>query len=171
MARLIWQQQMVHGWPGLGREVADICQTVGVEDANKTSMNEKEFMTVFDEASRGWEVARLKEEMVGSKAKVIVMEDCDMKPYMRRKSIKEVRDIYAERNFLLPFAGNYSNDKKYGDGLCRACAEGMTETQEHVRDDCPGYADLRTLHDMETEEGRMSFFRLVINRRNKSKDA
>ena len=51
-------------------------------------------------------------------AGIIMNENCDLKDYMKKKVIKDVRDILKERTFLLPFEGNYKNDKKYGEGLC-----------------------------------------------------
>ena len=51
--------------------------------------------------------------------------------YMKSKVIKDVRDIFAQRNFMLPFAGNFKNDSRFGNGMCKECSN-MCETQQHV---------------------------------------
>ena len=161
MAKKVWVEQMMNGWPGLAKDVEKICDTVGIDDANKTGMTAGEYAKSFEVACRGWEVATLKRAMIGTKAATIVNDDCEIKDYVKRRSLKDVRDIFSERVFLLPFGGNYKHDRKYGDGCCRACAAGVSETQAHVLE-CEGYSDVRAKVDVDTVDGRLMFFRTVI---------
>ena len=41
LARRIWEEQRVYGWPGLAREAEEICQQLGVEPVEDTRMTSK----------------------------------------------------------------------------------------------------------------------------------
>ena len=41
LARQVYEQQLALGWPGLAKEVSDICQTVGLPDVNYYRVKKK----------------------------------------------------------------------------------------------------------------------------------
>ena len=97
-------------------------------------------------------------------------DDCELKDCMKAKVMKNVRDIYMMRTFMLPYGGNFKHDKRFSRSLWRCLACGKDEDdrpiedQEHVKQ-CVGYADIRGQCDMFTEVGRMEFHNGVLERR------
>ena len=95
---------------------------------------------------------------------------------MKRKCLKDVRDIFSERLYMLPFAANYSHDKRFAanGGVCPGCdgeEDGtVVDDQDHVASSCPGYADLRADHDMDTDQGLVRFYRAVLDRRKEEEE-
>ena len=98
-------------------------------------------------------------------------EDCRRKPYISLKNLKDMRDIYAQRLYMLPLGGNYKHDNRFASSnwSCLACGEEggerVSETQEHVATQCPGYYELRQEHDLETDVGLVNFYRAVMTAR------
>ena len=88
------------------------------------------------------------------------------KEYMNTDTIEKVRQIFRSRVGLLPFAGNYSNDKKYmkTNWLCRC---GERETESHITTGaCPIYADIwATKGDVKNDDELLKFFSAVLERR------
>ena len=81
--------------------------------------------------------------------------------------MEDVRNCFKSRVGMMPFAGNFSRDKKYAKTiwLCRCGTEKEEET--HLKDgNCPIYADIRADYgDLEDLEGLVSFFTRVLERR------
>ena len=75
--------------------------------------------------------------------------------------------MYRTRYCLLPFAGNYSNSRKYErtNFLCR-CNE-VREEEVHLKPaDCPVYADIREQFlDLDDDNNLMKYFTMVLARR------
>ena len=42
LAKIVYQEAEGHGWPGLGREVREICQYLNIPDLNGYKMHKKE---------------------------------------------------------------------------------------------------------------------------------
>ena len=180
-AKQVWDQQVLHGWPGLAIEVKEICQELRVESVTDWDQSAQAYRAVVTEACRQKDEAYLKRGMEGkTKAKTIIKEGCNIHDYTKNKCVRDVRDKYAERNFQLPFAGNYLHDKRFlnTEWLCLACdgeerdgeMRKVIEEQEHIASRCPGYEDLRQHYDIQTDEGLVEFYRAVIKRRDDSND-
>ena len=181
LGRQVWDEQVFHGWPGLAKEVEQICQELRVEQVADWDLSSQKYREVVTEACRQRDEVNLKKGMEGkTKARKIIKEGCMTKEYTKKKCLQDVRDIYAERNFQLAFAGNYRHDKRFqrSDWLCHACdgEEGgdcekvVIEEQDHVASRCPGYSDLRQQYDLQTDDGLIEFYRAVIKRRDESTD-
>ena len=167
MARSVWEEQWRYQWPGLATEVTDICQQLGIENANTTEMGRGQYLSLLGRACKNKNESDLKKGMEGlKKTGEIMKENCELKKYFSANNLKTVRDIFSKRVFMLPFAGNYSKDKRFQrtDWKCVACGGTEKEEQSHITD-CPGYQDLRDTWDLDTEEGLVSFYRAVLNRR------
>ena len=169
MANQIWNEQRRYGWPGLAKEVSEICTKLGMEDANLSEMTENAFKKEIQLKCEERDECDLKRSMESlQKMEKVKMEDCRRKEYMSRKPIQEVRELFAERLYLLPFGGNFSKDKRFlpEDWKCVGCIEEVPEQQDHVATSCPGYSDIREKYDLMTDDGLIHFYREVLERRN-----
>jgi len=86
--------------------------------------------------------------------------------------MRDVRDIFAERVYMLPFGANYKHDRRFAitGGRCLACGGAEeSETQDHVSIHCPAYSDLRVQYNLDTDLGLIHFYREVISRRDEEK--
>ena len=106
-------------------------------------------------SSSGTKCERIKNELYGKK------------DYLSKKNIYEARLQYKTRFGLLPFAGNYSNDRRFArtDWMCRCGTE--REVEGHiVSGKCPVYGDLRgKFGDLNNDQNLVDFFREVLARR------
>ena len=101
-----------------------------------------------------------------SKCKNIMKEDYGRKEYINEMKIEDVRFMFKGRVGLLPFAGNYENDKKFSrtNWLCRC---GEKEKDAHITSgNCPIYDDIwEKRGDLENDEDLVKFFSAVLERR------
>ena len=101
-----------------------------------------------------------------SKCKNIMKEDYGRKEYINEMKIEDVRFMFKGRVGLLPFAGNYENDKKFSrtNWLCRC---GEKEKEAHITSgNCPIYDDIwEKRGDLENNEDLVKFFSAVLERR------
>ena len=77
--------------------------------------------------------------------------------------------MFKTRVKLQPFAGNYSNDKRFArtDWLC-ACLGAREEEHHLTSGKCPVYGDLVTEHgDLENDNNLVSLFKEILARREK----
>ena len=109
----------------------------------------------------------LKEQATNkTKCRSIMQEDYGKKEYMNEKKIEEVRLMFKTRVGLLPFAGNFSHDKRFSKSnwLCRC---GMRESQSHITSgSCQIYEDIwKDRGDLRNDEDLVKFFSAVLERR------
>ena len=101
-----------------------------------------------------------------TKCSLIMKDGYGRKEYMNNDTIEKVRQVFKSRVGLLPFAGNYSNDKKYlkTNWLCRC---GEKETESHITTGaCPVYEDIwETKGDVRNDDDLLEFFSAVLERR------
>ena len=87
---------------------------------------------------------------------------------MDDNKIEDVRFRFKSRVGLLPFAGNYSKDKKYAKSnwLCRC---GEKEDESHIRNGtCPLYSDIwKNFEKLDNDEDLVRIFSAVLERRSK----
>ena len=168
LCREVLQVQMAMGWPGLIKEVQDICKTVGLEDVTQKYLYRqevKEYIEYYDMKLAKIEMAPLE------KCAVIRNRDCrSVQPYMYEKSLEQSRLEFAWETIMLDtrttMKGKYDKDK-YSCPHCRMGQEqGVLETPEHLLSECDVYADLRAGLNVEAVlEDRASFLMKAIKRR------
>ena len=159
----------LHGWPGLALEVSKLCEKLGQEDAATTrkdrTVYKKEVVKAckwMDEKNMKKEMERMKER----KMRIMIHDDCDLKEYVKKGNLYNVRKAWELRSFMLRVAGNYPGHKKYEatGWRCQACPYMVREDQDHLTH-CAGYADLRTGIDFDSDEELVKFFGKVMRRR------
>ena len=96
----------------------------------------------------------------------ILKEPCGKKKYMEEMKIDDVRKYFKAKTMMLPFAGNYSADRRYArSGWLCLCGE--REEEEHIRAGrCPLYRDIRAEYgDLQDTDSLVSFLTRVLSRR------
>ena len=156
----VWKEPIQNDWPGIAREVSQICMELGIEDANET---EGTFRSLVNKAFKEFNDASLKESMKDmKKLQGINSDDCNAKSYLATKSLTEVRDMFRARtNMTEGFKGNFKNMHK--DTNCVSCKQ-VQYTQTHSMV-CPTYTDLREGVDFAKDHDMIRFFRRVMERR------
>ena len=77
-----------------------------------------------------------------------------------------MRAALATMVSMLPLAGNFSHNRRFArTGWWCRCREAREE-EEHVRDSCPLYEDIREqFNDLSREEKLIEFFQAMLRRR------
>ena len=168
LASQIYREQVEKGWPGLAKETKEICEELHIEDVNKTQMNKSEFKRMIKGAIQTKHEEILRQQSKGkTKCYNILKEGYGKKEYLNEKKIEDVRIMFKSRIGLMPFAGNYSHDKRFAktNWLCRC---GLKETEAHLTAGmCPIYDDIwQARGDLRKDEDLVKFFSLVLERRN-----
>ena len=159
LAKAIYEEQVAMGWPGLAREVTDVCKVVGLEDMSRRSVSKEE----VDEAIFFANQKELKEEMNKyEKLKDIKNEDFRKEQkYMEEKGIERGRMAFRVRTKMVKKVKmNYKNMHRKN-LKCEECDQEEDETQEHLLV-CPGWAEQMGSLDITTIEDRVEFFIRVM---------
>jgi hypothetical protein len=110
----------------------------------------------------------LREQAKGkTKCQKIIQDKYGKKAYISNSLIGDVRQCYRTRVGLLPFAGNYSHDKRFAktNWLCR-CQESKEDEQHLMSGKCPAYNDIFEKYDNLDDDGNLvNYFKDVLERR------
>ena len=163
------------GWPGLAREVRDICHKIGLPDATiEEEIIEKE---AVKEAITIDHLQYLKTNMQGEKLRVMSQTDMRERRSYTKYKVEEARMAFWLETFQFDCRAN--TPSRYGRDLtCRACCpraggepgpagagqEEHVENQEHL-EVCTAYADLWQGLGPSTPEARCRYFIRVKLRR------
>ena len=167
LASQIYREQIENDWPGLAKEAKEICEDLGIEDVNISTMTKSEFKRLTKGAIEAKNESILRElAQEKTKCKNIMKEDYGRKKYVDENKIEDVRFRFKARVGLLPFAGNYSNDRRFikTKWLCRC---GEKEKEAHITSgNCPIYDDIwEKRGNLENNEDLVKFFSAVLERR------
>ena len=94
-------------------------------------------------------------------------ENYGEKIYINNEKIEYVRDMFRTRFGLQPFAGNYSNDRRFlrTNWLCR-CKVSREEESHLMSGNCEVYGEIRGKYDnLEDDENLVQFFTEVLQMR------
>ena len=171
LARMVYEEQLKHSWPGLAMEVTEICAEIKVEDVNHNMVKKEEIKdAIFINHYKD-----LKKEMdKSSKMESIKHEDFrNEKDYMKEKSVDKIREQFRIRTQLMKtFKDNFRNmyrTKSRGEedtdpGLqCPDCS-GARDTQAHCMV-CPAWEEAREGLSLTFMEDLVIFFRRVLEGR------
>ena len=168
LAHRMYREQRANAWPGLAQETQSICEQLEVESVHTTGLDVQAYRKLVTKACHRLNELRLREKAgLTTKAKRIETEIYMKKEYFQKKKIENVRIQFRARYGLLPFAGNYGNDRKFShtEWLC-SCREEREEEAHLLAGNCRIYGDLRRKYgDMEDDEDLVSFFNEVLERR------
>ena len=168
LCREVLQVQMAMGWPGLIREVKEICLLVGLSDITHKFIHRKEVVEYMQ--YHDMKCAKEKMEPL-DKCRVIRSRDCRfVQPYMFQKSLEQSRLQFLWDTQMIDtrttMKGKYEKEKYNCPHCTEGREQGALETPEHLLSDCRAYSDLRTGLNVEVVlEDRCAFLRQAIKRR------
>jgi hypothetical protein len=167
LARKVYEEQKEKRWPGLALETENICKEWGIEDCNSSGKSKQEFRKIAELACMVKDEVNLRKLGEGKEKCSRILKECyGRKKYFNTNTIKEAREMYRTRVAMMPFAGNYSHNKRFAvtNWLCRC--KGAKEEERHLTaGECPVYGDLAEGCDLEDDEGLKGFFMAVLARR------
>ena len=168
LCRLIYEEGKKKGWPGLGKEVANICQELNIPDVNNESVSK----VTIKEAIFNHHYAAMKKEMDGmTKMEPVKNDDFrEKQDYFNCKSIENGRMAFRIRSQMLDeIPGNYKNKYRIDkDKLkCRHCTSDQVMTQSHCLD-CSAWTQIRKDLDLTNIDDFVKFFRRMLLEKAKS---
>ena len=168
LARRVYEEQVSNQWPGLGQEVKQICDELGVESALITKVSKGSYRKKLVSACLEKNKEKIKSESEGKiKCERILTEKYGRKNYVNYEQIHQVRETYKARFGLLSFAGNYKNDKRFSGngGLCK-CNRAIEDEPHLLSGTCKVYGDIRSKYgDLRDDQSLVRFFTEVLEKR------
>ena len=169
LASKIYREQVSKDWPGLAKECKEICEELKIENINTTTLTKSVYKRLIQSAIKSRDEILLREQAGDKvKCKEIMKEGYGKKAYLDKNKIEDVRFRFKSRVGLLPFAGNFSKDKRFAKSnwLCRC---GEKENESHIKDGiCPIYSDIwQNYGGLDNDEDLVKFFSEVLERRSK----
>ena len=174
LARLVYEEQVKLGWPGLAEEASKICVTIGLPDINMCKVKKEDIHNaIFFNHLKD-----LKDNLKDSKKleKIVHQDYCKEQEYLHGKSLDCIRTQFRIRTEMLEsFKDNYRSKNRTLDrgeedddpGLqCQYCdlTEPARDSQAHCLQ-CPAWGHLRQDLDLTFMEDMVSYFRRVMEAR------
>ena len=135
LCRQVYEEGRSHNWPGLWKEVSEICSTVGLRDVNTTMLTKMEVKNAISRHHNSEMV-----DIIKSKPKLDSIKEDDfseVQDYFKDKSIENVRLGFRIRSEMVDkIPGNFKNKFRVkgttSDGLmCTECLQDEIMTQSH----------------------------------------
>jgi len=155
LAKAIYEEQVAMGWPGLAKEVEDICKEIGVRNVNKEMISKEE----LEEAVSFADYKEMKKDMERyDKLKEVKDQDLrNEQEYMHVKAADKARLAFRIRTKMIKHVKmNFKNLYK-GNLRCEKCESGEEESQEHMMV-CTGWEEERGSLDMLRIMDQVEFF-------------
>ena len=159
LAKEIYTEQLKNEWPGLAKEVKEICKEIGVEDINENEVTKDE----LDEAIYYHNYKEMKLEVFSyKKLEEIQNEDFrELPDYMHDKSIENARMAFRIKSGMvnrikMNYKGSYKHNLK-----CEKCELEENETQCHAMV-CPGWSEERDGLDLAKMSDMVLFFQRIL---------
>ena len=162
LAKAIHDEQVAMGWPGLAKEVKEICKVVGVEDINVKEVDKEELNEAILYANM--KEMKLELERYGKLEDVKREDFRKEQDYMKEKAVDKARMAFRLRTKMVPKVKmNYKNMHK-GNLKCEECDLDEDESQEHMVV-CPGWAEELGSLDVTRLADKVEFFTRVLRRK------
>ena len=167
LANKIYEEQKHNKWPGLYEETRAICEELQIEDCNTTRLGKQQYKVMALAACHRKNEETLRLFATEGKCARIRGEEYGRKDYMKNQTIENTREWFKTRYGLMPFAGNFSHNRRYApsDWLCR-CKTTREEEGHITSGSCEVYGDLKSqFGDLKEDKNLVDFFRAVLDRR------
>jgi hypothetical protein len=166
LCRQVYEEGRANGWPGLWREVSQICEELGIPDINDVYVSK----TDIKKAILDHHYVDLKAEL-GKSTKLESIKDEDftsVQEYFSDKSVESSRMTFRVRcHMVKDIPGNFKEKykKKGEDGLiCSYCQDRQVMTQSHCMV-CPAWEKLRSGLDLTNIRDLATFFSKLLEER------
>ena len=171
LSRKILEEQWTNQWPGLSREVAEICDNLDIPNINENSITVGKLKTaVFDHHYK-----ELKDKISKSKKMMKHTDEDFSKPqdYLNEKSVENSRMAFRIRcEMVQDIRGNYKDKfRRQGGEIaleCQDCLTNEIQTQSHCLI-CPRWEKLREGLELNKLEDMVKYFQKLLSERMKSK--
>ena len=159
-------------WPGLCKEVKEICRLWNLENicAVDVDMKKKnEWKHILKKAAIEKNENDLRESMKDlEKMDEVKHETYERKSYISEMSMLDARMMMRMRARMVKCKMNFSSERVNVETSwkCRACCSGAIETQNHILY-CEAYKPLREGKSLNSDEDVVEYFRKVFELREK----
>ena len=156
LANTIYKEQVERNWPGLSKEVREICEAVGLEDINQKKIKKEEAIFFHNYMEMKQDLQRYK--------KLDDVKDDDftkMPDYMEDKSLENARMSFRTKSKMVQaIKMNFKSSHK-GDLSCEKCDSESDETQCHTMM-CDGWKKEREGLDLTLMSDMVIFFTRLL---------
>ena len=162
LAKRMHEEAQKRGWPGLGKEVEDICKQINIPNINIQKVSK----TIVQKAVEKSHFEDMMDQFVHS-SKLQDIKNCDFKniqPYFNDRNIENSRIKFKIRTKMLEkVPGNFKNKYKNAENgiQCDLCTEDMTQNHCVL---CPGRAEDRKGLDMNNLDDLVSYFTSIMDK-------
>ena len=165
LAKQIYFEAETNNWPGLGREVRQICKQIHIQDLNKYNVRKSEIKDAILRSHYQDMMGRFE----GSKKLQNIRYDdfTEIQPYFQDKSIENARLKFRIRSQMVDkIPGNFKNKYRFDvNGLkCFYCPQELT--QSHCIS-CPGRLEMRKDLNMTNFDDIVVYFKRFLSDENK----
>ena len=163
LAKEFLDEQLAMGWPGLGREVSEICQHLQLPDVSRVEIKKE----TIRKAIHYDHIKNLKLKLKGEKLKEMANSDVSARREYTGWSVLECRMAFRLETKMFQCRANMP--RMYNrDLVCRGCTpdgiSGPIEDQDHL-EWCPGYSNLWAGLGPASTRGRVQYFMRVDHKR------
>ena len=163
LAYSIYQEAELNNWPGLGKDVRQICQEIGIPDLNHHIMRKEDIRKAVQHSH----YEHMMHLFEGSSKLQDIKEDNfeTMQLYFNDKNLDSARTKFKIRTKMLEkIPGNFKNRyKNQENGLkCDLCPAEMTQNHCLI---CPERQELRKNLNMENLDDLVIYFRQILSER------
>ena len=169
LSRKVFEEQKANKWPGLSREVMDICEAVKLPDINDNEIS----AGVIKKAVLDHHHDELMDKISNSKKMKSHKDDNfrEVQGYMKGKSVENCRMAFRIRcEMVEDIRGNYKDKHRRKGGetavLCQECSAEEIETQAHCLE-CPRWESLKSGLELDKIEDLVIFFQKLMMERMK----
>ena len=167
----IWKEQRSNNWPGLSKEVSDICNELDILDINDQDIPEGALKrAVFDH-----HLEEIKEKVSNSKKMMKHKEDNfqEVQDYMLDKNVEKSRMSFRIRCEMVPeVKGNFKDKHRRKGGedalICNDCSNNEIQTQSHCVV-CPKWDSFRSGLEMNKLDDLVIFFQRLLMEKTKGR--
>ena len=161
LAKVVYQEAETRGWPGLGKEVKEICQNIGIPDINIHNIRKSDIQKAL-KISHYTHMMKLFE---GSSKLDDIKHDNfhNIQPYFDDKDLETARLKFKIRTKMLErIPGNFKNKyKNQENGLkCNLCSEEMTQNHCKI---CPERLSIRKDLNLDNLDDLVTYFTHILN--------
>ena len=165
LSRQVYEESLIRGWPGLGKEVSGICLEIGIPDVNKVVVTKEDIReAIWNHHYRDMKIELEKSKKLGD----IKHEDfSEVQNYFKVKSVETTRMAFKVRaKMISEIPENFKNKYKEEGLKCVYCNQGEISSQSHCMV-CPAWGKCREGLDLTNILDLVVFFRKVLDERAK----
>ena len=163
LAKKIYEQAETNRWPGLGRDVQEICHQINIPNINthkisKSDIQKAIYKSHYEDMMSCFENSRKLQDIKNS-------DFSKLQPYFNDRSLENARIKFKIRTKMLEnVPGNFKNmHKNIENGLkCDLCPEEMTQNHCVL---CPGRMIEREGLDMNDLDDLVIYFSNILDKR------